>query len=62
MRVNMNHCACYLAEFVYHSIHASLRIIRTKTNQCKYMNWFLQVDGAPKKGLHDAKTKEKHKK
>ena len=46
------------AEFVYHSIHASLRIIRTKTNQCKYMNRFLQLDGAPKKGLHDSKTKE----
>ena len=22
------------------------------------MNWFLQVDGALKKGLHDSKTKE----
>ena len=48
----------YTQNSCINSIHASLRIIRTKTNQCKYMNWFLQVDGSPKKGLHDSKTKE----
>ena len=57
MRVNMNHCA-YIRRIRVSFNSCLVKDNSYKKNQCKYMNWFLQIDGALKKGLHDSKTKE----